>query len=87
MRQFIAMVQGCGAGKIVLSSLVVSDSLQPHGLYPTRLPCPWGFSRQEYWSELPCPPPGDLPNPGMEPASSALAGGFTISATWEALVK
>ena len=31
---------------------------------------------------------GDLPNPGMEPASSALAGGFfTISATWEALVK
>ena len=31
---------------------------------------------------------GDLPNPGMEPASSALAGGFfIISATWEALVK
>jgi len=26
-----------------------------------------GFSRQEYWSRLPCPPPGDLPNPGMEP--------------------
>ena len=26
--------------------------------------CPWGFSRQEYWSGLPCPPPGDLPNPG-----------------------
>ena len=25
--------------------------------------CPWGFSRQEYWSGLPCPPPGDLPNP------------------------
>ena len=28
-----------------------------------------GFSRQEYWSGLPCPPPGDLPNPGMEPSS------------------
>ena len=46
------------------------------------------FSRQEYWSELTCPPPGDLPNPGIEPAflmSSALAGGFfTTSATWEA---
>ena len=28
-----------------------------------------GFSRQEYWSELPCPPPGRLPNPGMEPPS------------------
>ena len=31
-----------------------------------------GFSRQEYWSGLPFPPPGDPPNPGMEPASSAL---------------
>ena len=31
-----------------------------------------GFSRQEYWSGLPCPPPGDLPDPGIEPASPAL---------------
>ena len=31
-----------------------------------------GFSRQEYWSRLPSPPPGDLPNPGIEPASPAL---------------
>ena len=31
-----------------------------------------GFSRQKYWSGLPCPPPGDLPNPGIEPRSSAL---------------
>ena len=31
--------------------------------------CPWGFSRQEYWSGLPCPPPGDLPNPGIKPRS------------------
>ena len=31
-----------------------------------------GFSRQEYWSGLPFPPPGDLPNPGMEPRSPAL---------------
>ena len=47
-----------------------------------------GFSRQESWSELPCPPPGHLPDPGRESASlksAALAGGFfTISATWEA---
>ena len=47
-----------------------------------------GFSRQEYWSGLPCPPPGDLPNPWVEPMSPmfpALAGGlFTTSATWEA---
>ena len=30
---------------------------------------PMGFSRQEYWSGLPCPPPGDLPDPGTEPES------------------
>ena len=35
---------------------VVSDSLQPHGLYPARLMCPWGFSRQENWRGLPWPP-------------------------------
>ena len=34
-----------------------------------------GFSRQEYWSGLPCPPPpGDLPDPGIEPGSPALQG-------------
>ena len=37
-----------------------------------RLLCPWGFSKQKYWSGLPCPPPGDLPNPGIEPRSPAL---------------
>ena len=31
-----------------------------------------GFSRQDYWSGLPCPPPGDLPDPGIESRSSAL---------------
>ena len=36
-----------------------------------RLLCPWGFSRQEYRSGLPCPPPGDLPNPGIKPESPA----------------
>ena len=35
-----------------------------------------GFSRQEYWSGLPFPSPRDLPDPGIEPASAALAGGF-----------
>ena len=34
-----------------------------------RSPLPTGFSRQEYWSGLPCPPPGGLPNPGIKPAS------------------
>ena len=48
-----------------------------------------GFSRQEYWSGLPCPPPGDLPEPGIKPASltsPALAGKFfTARDTQEAL--
>ena len=47
-----------------------------------------GFSRQEYWSGLPCFPPGvqgHLPDPGIEPVSPALAGEFfTTFATWEA---
>ena len=35
-----------------------------------------GFPGQEYWSGLPFPSPGELPDPGMEPTSPALAGGF-----------
>ena len=46
------------------------------------------FIRQEYWSGLPCPPPGDLPHPGIQPESfmsPALTGVFfTTSAAWEA---
>ena len=44
-----------------------------------QVPLSLRFSRQEYWSGLPCPPPGDLPDPGIEPTSlmsPALAGGF-----------
>ena len=54
-----------------------------------QVPMSMGFSRQEYWSGLPCPLPGDLPNPGNGSASlmsPALAGGFfTTSANWEVL--
>ena len=50
-----------------------------------------GFSRQEHWSGLPCPPPGDRPDSGIEPISllsPALAGGFfTTSITWEAMTR
>ena len=56
-----------------------------------EVPLSMGSSSQEYWSALPCPSPGDLPEPGMEPVSlmsPALAGAFfTISATWEALTR
>ena len=54
---------------------VMFDSLRPCGLKPTKPLCPWGFSRQEYWSGLPCPPPGDLPNSGIEPRSPTLQAG------------
>ena len=37
-----------------------------------QAPLPMGFSRQEYWSGLPFPSPGDLPDPGIEPRSPAL---------------
>ena len=37
-----------------------------------QVPLSMGFSRQDYWSGLPCLPPGDLPNPGIEPAAPAL---------------
>ena len=53
-----------------------------------QAPLSMRFSRQEYWSELPFPPPGDLPNPRIEPASpeSPASAGifFTTRATWEA---
>ena len=53
-----------------------------------QAPLSMGLSRQEYWSGLPCPLPGDLPNPGIEPMSlipPTLAGGFiTASTTKEA---
>ena len=55
-----------------------------------QIPLSMGFSRQEYWSGLLCPPQQDLPNPGIGPlslTSPALAGGFfTTSATWGALI-
>ena len=42
---------------------VVFTLCDPMDCKPARLLCPWGFSREEYWSGLLCPPPGNLPNP------------------------
>ena len=47
-----------------------------------QAPLSMGFPRQEYWSGLPFPSPGDLRDPGIEPKSPALAGKFFT--TWEA---
>ena len=63
----------------VISHSVRSDSLGPHGLQSARLLCLWGFSRQEHWSGLPCPPPGDLPNPGIEARSPGLQADSLLS--------
>ena len=53
-----------------------------------QTPLSMGFSRQKYWRGLPCPPPGDLSDPGIKSMSltaPALVGGFfTTSTTWEA---
>ena len=65
---------------------VMSNSLQRYGLH--QAPLCMGFSRQEYWSGLPCPPPGDLSHPRTEPSSllcPALEGRFfPPRTTWEA---
>ena len=62
----------------------------PCGTVAHQLPLSTGLVWQEYWSRLPCPSPGNLPDPGIKPTSlmsSALAGRFfTTSTTWEALL-
>ena len=65
-----------------ISRSVVSISLRPHG---HQAPLSMGFSRQEYWSGLPFPFPGNLPDPGIKSAylvSPAMAGGVFNCATW-----
>ena len=51
---------------------VMSDSFRPHGLVAYQAPPSMGFSRQECWSGLPFPSPGDLPDAGIKPRSPAL---------------
>ena len=57
---------------LLFSRLVVSDSFVTPWTAACQALLSVGFSRQEYWSGLPCPPPGDLPNPAIEPGSPAL---------------
>ena len=56
--------------------VVMSNSLLPLGLWPTRLLCPWDFSGKNTGVGWPFPPAGDLPDPRIEPTSPALAGRF-----------
>ena len=58
-------------------SLQSCPTLRAPWTIPCQAPLSMGFSKQEYWSELPCPPSGDLPNPEIEPTS-------LMSPLWEA---
>ena len=70
------IVRGVGVCQVASQSVVnPMDCLDPLSM---------GFSRQEYWSGLPCSPPGDLPDPRMKPmslTSPSLAGGFFTTST------
>ena len=76
MEQFHILLSRCLS--CVLSRSVVSNSLDVRDRL-CQAPLSMGFSRQEYWNGLPCPPPGDLPNPGMEPWSPTLQEGSSPS--------
>ena len=52
-----------------VSRSVISDSFESSWTVANQAPLSMGFSGQEYWSGLPCPPPWDLPDPGFEPVS------------------
>ena len=69
----------------VLSHSVMSDSATPWTV-AHQAPLSMGFPRQEYWSRLPFPLPEDLPYPGINLLSPALAGGFfTIQPPWKTI--
>ena len=60
---------GGGGGGLVAKSCL---TLATPWTVAFQAPLSMGFSRQEFWSGLPCLPPGDLPDPGIEPRSPAL---------------
>ena len=66
--KYVIIHLGMRACSVTKSCLTLCDSTD----CTHQAPLSMGFSRQEYWSGLPCPPPGDLPNPGIKPASPAL---------------
>ena len=57
----------------------MSDSLETPGTVACQTPLSMEFSKQEYWSGLPFPSPGDLPNLGIEPGSPALQADTLLS--------
>jgi len=61
---------------------IVGVSLQPPWTVAHQAPLSMRFSRQEYWGGLPCPPPGDLPDAGIEPMSPALQADSLLLSHW-----
>ena len=64
----------------------MSDSFVTPWTVACQAPLPIGFPRQEYWSGLPFPSSGNLPNSGIQPVSHALAGGFFTTEPPEKLI-
>ena len=69
--------------QLLFNHQVMSDSFATPWTVARQPPLSMGFPRQEYWSGLPFPSPGSLPNSGIEPVSPALEGGFFTTITWK----
>ena len=86
MKGFLPLTQLVDGVTYVLSRFSCVRLFATPWTVACQAPLSMGFSRHEYWSGLPFPSPGDLPNPGIEPtslASPAPAGGFiTTSNIW-----
>ena len=77
----ILMSGVCALSRLICARLCVTLWTAAH-----QAPLFLGFSRHEYWHGLPCLPPADLPDTGLELTPPALAGGvFTTSPSWEVL--
>ena len=70
------MIQSIRHWSVVVSHWVMPNSFVTPWTVAHQTPLSMGFSREEYWSELPLPSPGDLPNPGIKVASPELEGWF-----------
>ena len=64
---------------VVICCVNHSDSWQPPWTVARQAPLSTEFSRQEYWSGLPFPSPGDLPNPGIKPGFPTLQADSLLS--------
>ena len=72
----IAYMWNLKLGLLLFSHSVVSNSFAPTWAVACQAPLSIGFPRREYWSGLPFPSPGDLPDPEIESMSPASAGGL-----------